>query len=165
MTKINGFTRNNLNMQGFGNLDDEMKSQYAFPLRFSPAVGTILIGFGLALKSPILIGAMALVALSGALFPRGMFIDLIYNLGIRKFFHEPALPSTPIPRRFSYLLSTTLLAASALSYYFSQPVLGLILGGMVVIGGTILSTSLWCLGSWYYNLFLRVVGKNKAKSK
>ena len=107
---------------------------------------------GLVLQSPIWLGAMALVALSGALFPNGMLIDLIYNFGVRHLFHAPPLPPTPKPRRFSYLLSTTLLASSALSFYFKRPVLGFILGGMVVIGGTILSTTLWCLGSWWYRL-------------
>lgn len=152
MTPLSPFTKNNLNKQGFGKLDDEAKSRYALPLRFTPGVGTILIVIGLALQSPIWLGAMALVALSGALFPNGMLIDLVYNLGVRHLFHAPPLPPTPKPRRFSYLLSTVFLAGSALSFYFGLSVLGFILGGMVVIGGTILTTTLWCLGSWWYRL-------------
>ena len=155
MAKLGAFSKNNLNKQGFGRLDDEAKSRYALPLRFSPGVGTISIVIGLVLQSPIWLGSMAMVALSGALIPRGMLIDLVYNLGVRHLFHAPALPSTPSPRRFSYVLSTVLLAGSALSYYYGLSVLGFILGGMVVIGGTILTTSLWCLGSWYYRLFFR----------
>jgi hypothetical protein len=152
MARLNAFTKNNLNKQGFGKLDDEAKSRYALSLRFTPGVGTILIVIGLALQSPIWLGAMALVALSGALFPNGMFIDLVYNLGVRHLFHALPLPSMPKPRRFSYLLSTIFLAGSALSFYFGLSVLGFILGGMVVIGGTILTTTLWCLGSWWYRL-------------
>jgi hypothetical protein len=155
MAKLSTFTKNNLNKQGFGKLDEEAKSCYAIPLRFSPGVGTILIVIGLVLQSPIWLGSMALVALSGALFPNGMLLDLVYNLGVRHLFNAPPLPSTPTPRRFSYILSTVLLAGSASSFYFGLPVLGFILGGMVVIGGTILTTSLWCLGSWYYRLFFR----------
>ena len=152
MTRLNAFTKNNLNKQGFGKLDDEAKSRNALPLRFSPGVGTILIVIGLALQSPIWLGAMALVALSGALLPNGMLIDLVYNLGVRHLFHAPPLPPTPKPRRFSYCLSTVFLTGSALSFYYGPPVLGFILGGMVVIGGTILTTTLWCLGSWWYRL-------------
>ncbi|MDQ2950568.1 MAG: DUF4395 domain-containing protein, partial [Acidobacteriota bacterium] len=110
----------------------------------------ILIVIGLALRSPIWLGAMSLVAVSGALFPRWMILDLVYNLVVRHLFHAQALPATPTPRRFSYVLSTIFLAASALSFHFGWTVLGLILGGMVVIGATILATSLWCLGSWFY---------------
>ncbi len=152
MARLSAFTKNNLNKQGFGNLDDKAKSRYALPLRFTPAVAITLIVIGLALQSPIWLGAMALVALSGALFPSGMLLDLVYNLGIRHVFHAPPLPPTPKPRQFSYLLSTVFLAGSALSFYYGLSVLGFILGGMVVIGGTILTTSLWCLGSWWYRL-------------
>ncbi len=152
MARLSVFTKNNLNKQGFGKLDDEAKSRYALPLRFTPGVGTILIVIGLALQSPIWLGSMALVALSGALLPSGMLIDLVYNLGVRHLFGAPPLPPTPKPRQFSYLLSTVLLASSALSYYYGLSLLGFIRGGMVVMGATILTTTLWCLGSWYYRL-------------
>ena len=152
MARLSVFTKNNLNKQGFGKLDDVAKSSYALPLRFTPGVGTILIVIGLALRSPIWLGSMALVTLSGALQPSGMLIDLVYNLGVRRLFRAPSLPPTPKPRQFSYLLSTVLLAGSALSFYYGLSVLGFILGGMVVIGGTILTATLWCLGSWFYTL-------------
>jgi hypothetical protein len=155
MVKLSEFTKNNLNKQGFGDLDDEAKACYALPLRFTPAVGSLLIVTGLVLRSPVWIGAMALVTLSGALFPRGMLIDLVYNLAVRHIFHEPALPPTPTPRRFSYLISTTFLTGSALLFYFGQSLLGIILGSMVVAGALTLTISLWCLGSWYYHLFFR----------
>lgn len=152
MTSLTAFTIHNLDQQGFGDLDDESKSRYRWPLRFTPGVGTCLIVIGLVLQTPILLGSMALVAVSGALFPRAMLIDLVYNLGIRHLFRAPALPSTPKPRRFSYLLSTLLLAGSAVSFSSGRPVLGWILGGMVVSGGAILASTLWCLGSWLYRL-------------
>jgi len=102
MTKLSAFAETNLNRQGFGRLDHEAKSRYALPLRFTPAVGTTLIVIGLVLQSPIWLGSMALVAFSGAVLPRGMMIDLVYNLGVRHLFRSPPLPTTPRPRRFSY---------------------------------------------------------------
>jgi hypothetical protein len=152
MTKLSAFTKDNLNKQGFGSLDDEAKSRYVLPLRFTPAVAVILIVVGLALRSPLWLGATSLVALSGALFPQWMILDLVYNLVVRHLFHAQALPATPTPRRFSYLISTVYLAASALSFHFGWTVLGFVLGGMVAIGATILASSLWCLGSWFYRL-------------
>jgi len=98
---------------------------------------------------------MALVALSGALLPDAMIIDLVYNFSVRHLVHAPALPSTPRPRQFSYLLSTVLLSGSAVSFHYGLSVLGLVLGGLVVAGGTILTTTLWCLGSWYYRMIFR----------
>ena len=152
MATVSAFTDNNLNGQGFECLSQEAKSRYALPLRFTPAVGTILVVIGLVRQSPIWLGSLALVALSGALFPRHMFIDLIYNLGVRHLFRAPPLPPTPKPRRFSYLISTSSLAGAALSFYYGLPVLGFILGGVVVIGATILAITLWCLGSWIYRI-------------
>jgi hypothetical protein len=108
MARLSTFTDTNLNRQGFEGLDAKAKSRYALPLRFTPGVGTTLIVIGLALQSPVWLGAMALVALSGALLPSGMLIDLAYNFGVRHLFGAPALPPTPKPRQFSYLLSTHL---------------------------------------------------------
>jgi len=152
VARLSVFTKTNLNKQGFGKLDDEAKSRYVLPLRFTPGVGTTLIVIGLALQSPIWLGSMALIAFSGVLFPSAMLIDLVYNLGVCHLFGVPPLPPTPKPRQFSYLISTVFLAGSALSFYYGLSVLGFILGGMVVIGGTILTTTLWCLGSWCYRL-------------
>jgi hypothetical protein len=152
MTRLSTFTKKNLNEQGFGKLDDKAKASYALPLRFTPAAGTALIVIGLALQSPIWLGSMALVAFSGAIFPSGMLIDLVYNRGIRHLFGASPLPPTPKPRQFSYLLSTAFLAGSALSFHYGLSVLGFILGGQVVIGSAILTSTLWCLGSWWYRL-------------
>jgi hypothetical protein len=125
LTRLSALTKTNLNKQGFGQLDDEAKSRYALSLRFTPAVGTILI-----------------------------------VIGVRHLFRAPPLPPTPKPRQFSYLLSTIMLSGSALSFHYGLPLLGFALGGMVVIGSTILATTLWCLGSWYYRLiFGHVAGE------
>jgi len=155
MARLTASTKDNLDKQGFCDLDDEAKSRYALPLRFTPGVGTVLIAIGLVLQSPIWLGSMALVTLSGVLLPRGMLLDLVYNLGVRHLFGAPPLPPTPTPRRFSYGISTVWLAGSAASFYYGLPLLGFVLGGTVVIGGTILTATLWCLGSWIYRLFFR----------
>ena len=155
MARLTASTKDNLDKQGFCDLDDEAKSRYALPLRFTPAVGTALIVIGLVLQSPVWLGSMALVTLSGVLLPRGMLIDLVYNLGVRHLFGAPPLPPTPTPRRFSYGISTVWLAGSAVSFYYGLPLLGFVLGGTVAIGGTILTATLWCLGSWIYRLFFR----------
>ncbi len=160
MTTLSAFTKDNLNKQGFASLDDAAKSRYALPLRFTPAAALILIVVGLALRSPIWLGAMSLVALSGALFPRWMILDLVYNLVVRHLFHAQALPATPTPRRFSYIISTVFLAASALSFHFGWAVWGFIMGGMVAIGAAILTSSLWCVGSWFYRLSFKHAGHN-----
>jgi len=155
MARLSAFAETNLNNQGFEKLDKNAKARIALPLRFTPAVGTVLIVIGLILQSPMWVGSVALVALGGALLPDGMIIDLVYNFGVRHLVHAPPLPSTPKPRQFSYLLSALLLSGSAVSFHYGLSVIGLVLGGFVVAGGTILTTTLWCLGSWYYRMIFR----------
>ncbi|WP_407343557.1 DUF4395 family protein [Pengzhenrongella phosphoraccumulans] len=158
MAILSASLEKNLDRQGFADLDASAKSCFAMPLRFTPAVGTILIVTGLFFQSVIWIGIMALVAFSGAIWPRGMALDLIYNHVIRHLFGSPSLPSTPTPRRFSYLLSTAMLTISAACFYYGESLLGFIFGGFVVFGGAILTVSLWCLGSWIYRLGFRSRG-------
>lgn len=152
MTSISATTKHNLNEQGFDNLGDAAKCRIVWPLRFTPAVSIGLIVIGLFWQSPLYMGILALIGLSGALFPKGMLIDLIYNFGVRHLFHAQPLPPTPKPRQFSYFISTLFLTGSALSFYYGLPVLGLILAGLVCLAGTVLITTHWCLGSWFYNL-------------
>lgn len=160
MAELADSTKNNLDNQGFCDLDDAAKGRFALPLRFTPGVATTLVIVGLVLRSPKLLGSMALVTLSGALFPRAMLLDLVYNLGVRRLFGAPPLPPTPMPRRFSYGISTVWLAGSAVSFDSGLPLLGLLFGVPVAIGGTLLTTTLWCLGSWIYRLFFwRTAGK------
>ncbi len=142
----------NMDRQGFGDLDAPAKSRYAFPLRFTPGVGTALVVVGLMLQSPIWLAAVAVTALSGAALPRAMFLDLVYNVGVRHLFGAPPLPPTPTPRRFSYVLSAILLTGSALAFSDGLSALGFLLGGAVAVGGTLLTVSLWCVGSWFYRL-------------
>lgn len=155
MVGLSRSIRDNLDKQGFCDLGVEAKSRYALPLRFTPGLATTLVVIGLILQSPIVLGSMALVTLSGVLFPRGMVIDVVYNLGVRHLFAAPALPPTPAPRRFSYGISTVWLAVSAVGFYSGLPLVGFLFGVPVAIGGTILTTTLWCLGSWIYRLFFR----------
>lgn len=155
MNEIRAVTLRNLDKQGFDGLDDAAKSHQAWPLRFTPAVSVSLIVIGLVLQSPWWLMGMALVALSGALLPGGMLIDTLYNIGVRHLFHAPPLPPTPKPRQFSYLISTAFLTASAVLFYAGWPVLGFVVGGLVAIAGTVLATTHWCLGSFYYRLIFR----------
>ena len=155
MSEIRAVTLRNLDKQGFDGLDDVAKSRQAWPLRFTPAVSVSLIVIGLVLQSPWWLAGMARVALSGALLPGGMLIDALYNIGVRHPFRAPPLPRTPKPRQFSDLISTAFLAASAVLFFAGLPVLGSVVGGLVAVAGTVLATTHWCLGSFYYRLIFR----------
>ncbi len=128
MARIRMFTSHNLDQQGFDDLSEAAKARYAWPLRFTPAVCIAVVAVGLVMRSPVVVGAVALIGVSGVLFPRGMVVDLLYNGIVRHLFGAPRLPPTPPPRRFSYFISTLLLTGSALSFYVGWPVIGFVLG-------------------------------------
>lgn len=144
------FTLRKLDEQGFGGLGHAAESGYAWPLRFAPAFCITLIAVGLALQAPVLLAFVALLGLCGALFPTGMPVDLLYNFGVRHLFRAPPLPPTPKPRRFSYLISAVSLTGSAVCFATGHPVVGTVLGGAVFIAGAVLTTALWCFGSFLY---------------
>lgn len=153
MTTITAYMERNLTEQGFGGLDESARSDCVLTLRFTPAISVTLIAIGLGLQSPTFLAAIAIVALGGALFPRAMLFDLFYNSVVRRLFDSPALPPTPRPRQFSYLISTVLLSSSAISFHHGYPVLGFLFGGTVFVAGAVLAVSLFCFGSWLYHLF------------
>ncbi|MDP2342715.1 MAG: DUF4395 domain-containing protein [Deltaproteobacteria bacterium] len=155
---ITAYMERNLTEQGFGGLNDSAKSDCVLTLRFTPAISVVLIAVGLGIQSPLLLAAIAIVALGGALFPRAMLFDLFYNSVVRRLFDSPALPPTPRPRQFSYLISTALLSSSALSFHYGYPVLGFLFGGTVCVAAAVLTISLFCFGSWLYRVFFRATG-------
>ena len=155
MTNISTYTRHNLSKQGFRNLDDTDFVNFKWSLRFTPGVSILLIAIGLRLQSPFLLGSVALFAFIGTVFPKAMPIDVLYNFGVRYLLRVPPLPPSPKPRQFSYLLSGLFLTGSAVSFYVGKTWLGFVFGGSVLVAGTVLVTTLWCLGSWYYNFIFR----------
>ncbi len=152
MAQISAFTRSCLNMQGYAQLDDETKSRYTLALRFSPAVCTALIIIGVVLQSPIWLGVMTVVAIIGAILPRGHPVDLIYNFGVRYLFGAPPLPPNPKPRRFACVVTTLLLIGSVLSFLYGLPVLAFVLGGSLSVVLLINTLTNWCLAGWMYGL-------------
>ena len=65
MARFGATTRANLDMQGFAYLSDEEQAEYAWPLRFTPAVGTALVVVGLVMQSPLLLAVICAIALVG----------------------------------------------------------------------------------------------------
>lgn len=65
MARVRGSTKANLGRQGFGYLDDEEMAKYAWPLRFTPAVGTALVAVGLIMESPWLLVESRVVVYDG----------------------------------------------------------------------------------------------------
>ena len=155
MAELGTFTRSCLNLQGYTDLDDDAKARYQWALRFTPAACAILVLIGLIRQSSGWLGALALVALLGALLPKGHPIDWGYNFGLRHLFGAAQLPPNPAPRRLGCLIGAFLLVGSAMAFSKGAVVLGWVLGGFLVVAGLVVTLTHWCLASWIYHLIVR----------
>ena len=146
MARLGAFTKNNLNKQGFGKLDDRAKSRYALPLRFTPAVGTALIVIDCLRHRRIDPWRWLL---KGALLPNGMLIDLATTSAFDIYSYTTVATYAKAETVFLFS-STVFLTGSALSFYYGLTVLGYILG----YGSHWLQSHYYALvsGSWWYRL-------------
>ena len=133
MSNISAVTRERIEAQGFCGLDDRSLSQINYPLRLAPAICLAWTATGTALASPVILLALVPFALMGAVLPGHPF-DVVYNHGLRHLMKRPALPRYGMRRRLACVAASIVLSASALSFWYGVPTLGIILGAMVSMG-------------------------------
>lgn len=151
MATISATNRKRLEIQGFTGMDDEILSEVAPWLRFSPAVCAVLMGLGTALASPLILWALVPIAALGAIFRVHPF-DLIYNHGLRYLTGTRPLPLNRAPRRFACGLAAVWLAATALAFQTGALLIGYVLGGVLTLVALIVSTTDFCIPSLIYGV-------------
>jgi len=142
-----------LEMQGFvGCRNDPAFVQVAPWLRFTPALGVILIGLGTILASPLILFSLAPLALFGAII--GVHPgDLIYNYGVRYLVDTPPLPKSPVPRRFGFGVMAVALAVTGWIFLTGATLAGYVLGAVLTLIPIIsVTVSHFCVLSWLYRL-------------
>jgi hypothetical protein len=152
MATISATTRKRLEIQGFTGMDDEMLSEVAPWLRFSPAVCAVLMGIGTALASPVILWVLVPpIAALGAIFRVHPF-DLIYNYGLRYLAGRRPLPPNRAPRRFACGLAAVWLTATAWAFQAGALLIGYVLGGVLTLVALIVSTTDFCIPSLIYGV-------------
>jgi len=142
-----------LEMQGFtGCLYDPTFVQVAPWLRFTPALGVILIGLGTILASPLILFSLVFLALFGAI--TGVHPgDLIYNYGFRYLTGTPPLPKNPVPRRFGFGIMAIALAVTGWLFLIGATFAGYVLGSALLLFPIInITVSHFCVLAWLYRL-------------
>lgn len=159
MTEVRATIRDRIQAQGFCGFDDETYRQLNYPLRLSPAICMIWAAIGTSLASPIVLWALVPFAALGALLPGHPF-DVLYNYGIRHLFDTPQLPRYPLRRRFACLMATIMLVISAWGFQAGMPMLGYIVGWLLVGAAFVNVSTGFCVPSFMYRLaFGKVVCK------
>lgn len=147
--------RRRLEAQGFCDLDDATMRELSPWLRWSPALCTIVMAAGVALRSPAVLWSLAAIAFLGALLPFHPF-DVVYNTVVRHLTGTPPFPHNGPQRRFACALAATWLVATGLAFRSGADWLGLALGVSLIAVATLVTVTHICVPSMIYNaLFAR----------
>lgn len=141
--------RKRLEAQGFFGLTDAEVSEFNYPLRLAPAICLAWTALGVVQASPTVLGAMVPFALAGALLSGHPF-DVLYNHGIRHLTGGAKLPEYGQPRRFACGMATGMISATTAAFYIEVPVLGYILGSVMLVMASSNVLTGFCVPSLIY---------------
>ena len=149
MKSLPGWTRRNLELQGFApHLDERMALARGW-LRFTPAASAALLATATVLRSPALFWSFGAIAVVGAAGVHGF--DLLFNRVIGPLIRAARLPPSPAPRRFSMLLGGLLGLLAGTSMAAGAMVAGTVLGGLLTLAALVSVLSHFCAGSWIFH--------------
>jgi Domain of unknown function (DUF4395) len=151
---VNLAVRSRLEAQGFCGLDESTLQQLAPWLRWSPAIGTLMMIIGVVFQSPAVLWVLAATTLVGTLLPFHPF-DLLYNYGARHLTHTGPLPKQGPQRRFASGLATVWLVATGWAFHTGSDTVGFALGIPLILVAALVSVTHFCIPSFIYNNVLR----------
>ncbi len=142
-----------LMLQGFACDTDPRVAATARWLRFTPALSTLCIITGTALRSPTVLWSFAIVAAIGA---AGWHVfDELFNALVRRWVRAARLPPNPAPRRFAMAVAAAWSAGAGGLMTAGFGWAGVAAGGALAVAGATVATTHFCLGSWLYHLLWR----------
>jgi hypothetical protein len=148
-------TRARLDIQGLGDISDEVLASIVPWQRMAYFLCALLAGVGTVLASPTILFSLTVVSAPAALLPFHPF-DLIYNHGVRHLRNTGPLPKRRAQGRFACGIATLWLVATGIAFGAGQNVLGYLLGGSLTAVGLLVGTTDICIPSMIYNaLFVR----------
>lgn len=142
--------RSRLELQGFDCAllpDGERSVRW---LRFTPALSTLWIIAGTALRSPTLMWGLAVIAAVGA--AGWHLFDALFDLTLRRWVHAPPLGANPAPRRFAMAVAAAWSAGVGILFRAGWIESGIVAGTALALAGLTVATTHFCLGSWLYRL-------------
>lgn len=151
---MTSFRRACLVSEGFGGFDDEALARLNLPLRFAPAMCILATAAAVMARSPVLLAIVAVTAAIGAATRRHPF-DHVWERILRPAVGGPHLPKAPCPRRFAFVMATSVLAGAALSLALGAEALGLGLAALQLAGCATYVVTGWCGASLVHRKLVR----------
>lgn len=152
MSTVTATARERIQAQGFCGLDDRTCAQINYPLRLSPAICMVWAAVGTAFASSTILWALVPFAALGAILPGHPF-DVLYNYGLRHLLGTPALPRYGARRRFACALATVMLVAAAWGFQAGMPMVGNIVGWVLVAAAFVNVSTGFCIPSFIARIF------------
>jgi hypothetical protein len=149
------WSRSCLSMQGYGFLGEDDRRELWLGLRFSPLLCLVGIALGTALASPVLLFVMAATAMLGGFVTAKHPFDYLYDLVVRPLVGGPRVPPSPNPRRFACQVATPWIVAIAVAFIAGSSAVAWILAAPLLVVGTVVTLTNWCLPSLIYGRLLR----------
>jgi hypothetical protein len=150
-----------LALQGFPIRSDPSVRRVEPWLRLTPSLSTLWIASGTALTSPAALLGFSLVSAFGASQHKHPF-DRLYDRWIRRVAKSDRLPDNPPPRRFAMGLASVWAATAAALLATGHRRSGIVAGGLLGLAGATVATTHFCLGSWIYRQFERLLRREHA---
>jgi hypothetical protein len=142
-----------LMLQGFACDTDPRVAASARWLRFTPALSTLCIITGTALRSPTVLWGFAIIAAIGA--AGWNVFDALFNALVRRWVRAGRLPPNPAPRRFAMAVAAVWSAGAGWLMTIGSGWAGVAAGSALAVAGATVATTHFCLGSWLYHLLRR----------
>ncbi len=146
--------RRRLEAQGFLGLDDVALAEIGPWLRWSPVLCAVFMATGTILASPLVLWALAAIALVGAILPAHPF-DVVYNHVVRHLTGTRPLPHHGPQRRFACGVAAAWLTGTGLAFHGGAAALGYVLGGTLTVVAAIVGATHFCIPSLVYNKLFR----------
>lgn len=149
--------RKRLEVQGFAGLSDKEVRQFNYWLRMAPAICLAWIVAGVINGSPLILAMLVPFELLGGL-KKGHPFDVVYNHGIRHFLGLPELPEYGTPRRFAFVMASTMTAVTASLFAFGLNSFAYVLGGMMILVASLQVATGLCGPAVMYRLLCSRIG-------
>ncbi|MBI5817038.1 MAG: DUF4395 domain-containing protein [Candidatus Yonathbacteria bacterium] len=149
---------NNLDEQGYTFLSQEEKSKLNIALRITPILCIIVVLFGIYLQDWRIFATLTVFGILGATTTRWQPFDVLYNFVLRYVFNAPALPPSPIQKRFACGVGAVFLVGATGMFYLGVLVWGYVFGALYIGAAGLMALTHFCIASWFYNRVLKKSG-------
>lgn len=133
--------------------------ELSWALRFTPTVCMLGAIVGLTMREPLIHFFLSGLGMLPFWFPRAHPVDLFYNGVLRPLWDGVRLPPNPLPRRIACFMGGAMNLGIGLAFTYDAPNVAYAMGVLLVGLQIIVITTHFCMASWMYEMFLRLIGK------